>query len=90
MACMHYDGYIKRFANSSLVSDLNPAAEGDFSWVEPGTASGPGGQQEIRLNISLCMIILTMRKKQDRSIVLLILGGKTGRTVPENWIMKKS
>ena len=25
--------------NSSLVSDLNPAAEGDFSWVEPGTAS---------------------------------------------------
>ena len=25
--------------NSSLISDLNPAAEGDFSWVEPGTAS---------------------------------------------------
>lgn len=26
-------------ANSSLVSDLNPAAEGDFSWVKPGTSS---------------------------------------------------
>lgn len=26
-------------ANSSLVSDLNPPAEGDFSWVKPGTSS---------------------------------------------------
>lgn len=26
-------------ADSSLVSDLNPAAEGDFSWVKPGTSS---------------------------------------------------
>lgn len=25
--------------NSSLVSDLNPPAEGDFSWVKPGTSS---------------------------------------------------
>ena len=25
--------------NSSLVSDLNPEAEGDFSWVKPGTSS---------------------------------------------------
>lgn len=26
-------------SNSSLISDLNPAADGDFSWVEPGTSS---------------------------------------------------
>ena len=30
---------LEGIANSSLVSDLNPAAEGDFSWVKPGTSS---------------------------------------------------
>lgn len=30
---------LEDLTNSSLVSDLNPAAEGDFSWVEPGTSS---------------------------------------------------
>lgn len=24
--------------NSTMISDLNPAAEGDFSWVKPGTS----------------------------------------------------
>ena len=30
---------LEKLVNSSLISDLNPAAEGDFSWVEPGTSS---------------------------------------------------
>lgn len=30
---------LEDLVNSSLVSDLNPPAEGDFSWVEPGTSS---------------------------------------------------
>lgn len=30
---------LEGITNSSLVSDLNPAAEGDFSWVKPGTSS---------------------------------------------------
>lgn len=30
---------LENLSNSSLISDLNPAAEGDFSWVEPGTSS---------------------------------------------------
>lgn len=30
---------LEDLSNSSLISDLNPAAEGDFSWVEPGTSS---------------------------------------------------
>lgn len=30
---------LEGIANSSLISDLNPPAEGDFSWVEPGTSS---------------------------------------------------
>lgn len=30
---------LEGLANSSLVSDLNPDAQGDFSWVEPGTSS---------------------------------------------------
>ena len=30
---------LESLVNSSLISDLNPPAEGDFSWVEPGTSS---------------------------------------------------
>lgn len=30
---------LESLVNSSLVSDLNPPAQGDFSWVEPGTSS---------------------------------------------------
>ncbi len=30
---------LEDLSNSSLISDLNPEAEGDFSWVEPGTSS---------------------------------------------------
>lgn len=30
---------LEDLTNSSLISDLNPEAEGDFSWVEPGTSS---------------------------------------------------
>ncbi len=30
---------LEDLVNSSLISDLNPPAEGDFSWVEPGTSS---------------------------------------------------
>lgn len=30
---------LENLSNSSLITDLNPEAEGDFSWVEPGTSS---------------------------------------------------
>ena len=30
---------LEDLVNSSLISDLNPEAQGDFSWVEPGTSS---------------------------------------------------
>lgn len=30
---------LEDLVNTSLISDLNPEAQGDFSWVEPGTSS---------------------------------------------------
>lgn len=55
---------LEDLSNSSLISDLNPEAEGDFSWVEPELHHGHGGRRQVTPLIMIrCMITLIMRRK---------------------------